>query len=234
MPGGSSHSALPLPAIIGAVAAVLGLIVIVLIVIIVIVSLRRRSHSLVITENGDTYDALNGVVPYSKVNKSVSPPPALPPRATNTVDSEADSASYDVPDHVHIKEKRSPQPRLPPPEYESLDTTGKYDPYYDSPDDIKPKRGNPKNPPQKGKGNAMYDEVETLQPGGTNSKANSIDMRSVPSPAVILSGSLHRQIEQRNPDFAYPSYQDGFDFSMEPDYDQIYSEPLSRFGRAHV
>lgn len=223
IPGASRDSTLPLPAIIGAVAAVLGLIVIVLIVIIVIVSLRRRSHSLIITENGDTYDALNGVAPYSKVNKSVSPPPALPPRATNTMDSEADSASYDVPDHVHIKEKRSPQPRLPPPEYESLDTTGKYDPYYDSPEDIKPKH---KNPHQKVKGNAMYDEVETLQPGGTNSKANSIDMRSVPSPAVILSGSLHRQIEQRNPDFAYPSYQDGFDFSMEPDYDQIYSEPL--------
>ena len=196
---------------------------IVLVVIIIFVAIRRRSHSVIITENGDTYDALNGT-PYSKVNKSISPPPALPPRATAMETEEI--ASYDIPDHVNIKEKRSPQPRLPPPEYESLNAHGNYDPYYDNPDDIKLKRMNFKESHKNGASNAMYDEVETLQPGGTQSKASSIDMRSVPSPAVILSGSLHRQIEQKNPDFAYPSYQDGFDFAMEPDYDQIYSEPL--------
>ena len=225
----SKSSAVPLPIVIGAIAGVLGLVVVILIIIIIIVSFRRRSHSVIITENGDNYDALNGGAAYSQVNKtSISPPPALPPWVGNTLDSEMEMASYDVPDHPNIKEKRSPPPHIPAPDYERLDAGGNYDPYYDNPEDLKPKRAPavPKHPPpKKAKADVSvtYDEVETLDQHG---KTNTLDMRSVPSPAVVLSGSLHRQIEQKNPDFAYPSYQDGFDFSTEPDYDQIYSEPL--------
>ena len=158
---------------------------------------------------------------------SVSPTPHDPPRGPN-FESEIEMG-YDRPHHANKKDKRSPPPTSPAPEYECLNSTGvkTYDPYYDNPEDLKFPRAPPvpSNPPPKKykAGSSTYDEVESLP---MTSKASTLDMRSVPSPAVILSGSLQRQIEQRNPDFAYPSYQDGFDLSGEPDYDQIYSEPL--------
>ena len=218
-------SGIPLPIIIGAIAGVLGIIVIILIVIIIAVSFRRRAHSQTISGNGDTYAALNGGAYPIPSKMSVSPTPHNPPNRTNF---EQDvEMGYDRPHHANTKDKVSPPPNTPAPEYECLDSTGgKYDPYYDNPEDLKPSRAPavPTNPPpKKSKAGSTYDEVESFP---LNSKTSTLDMRSVPSPAVVLSGSLHRQIEQKNPDFAYPSYQDGFDLSGEPDYDQIYSEPL--------
>ena len=204
-----------LPIIIGAIAGVLGIIVIVLIVIIIIVSFRRRSHTATIRGNGDTYAALNG---GSSANKlSVSPPPHDLPRG----ESEMEMGGCIPTKQKKKTNSRSPPPNTPAPDYEYLDTTGgKYDPYYDNPEDIKQQQAPavPTHPPpSKSKKDSGYDEV---------GKTSTLDMRSVPSPAVVLSGSLNRQIEQRNPDFAYPTYQDGFELSGEPDYDQIYSEPL--------
>ena len=156
---------------------------------------------------------------------SVSPTPHEPPRGPN-FESETE-LGYDRPHHANKKDNRSPPPTIPAPDYECLDTTpNKYDPYYDNPEDLKVQIApavpvNP--PPKKSKAGSGYDEVD---PFPMTSKTSTLDMRSVPSPAVVLSGSLHRQIEQKNPDFAYPSYQDGFELTGEPDYDQIYSEPL--------
>lgn len=209
---------LQLPIIIGAIAGVLGIIVIILIVIIIIVSFRRRSHTATITGNGDTYATLNG---SSNANKlSVSPPPHDLPRG----ESEMEMGGY-IPTSNQSKktDSRSPPPNTPAPDYEYLDNAiGKYDPYYSNPEDLKQQQvpavpAHP--PPKKSKKDSGYDEVHL-------GKSSTLDMRSVPSPAVVLSGSLNRQIEQRNPDFAYPTYQDGFELSGEPDYDQIYSEPL--------
>ena len=223
---------LPLPIVVGAIAGVLGIIVIVLIVIIIIVSFRRRSHNATITGNGDTYAALNGSAP--KVNKtSISPIPHEQPRAVNG-DSQLEMGGYEHhtnPANKKLLDKRSPPPTMPAPEYESLGSSAavKYDPYYDNPEDIKVPKAPavPKNPPpKKPKAGTGYDQIDPFQQQGKTSKTSTLDMRSVPSPAVVLSGSLHRQIEQKNPDFAYPSYQDGFDLSGEPDYDTIYSEPL--------
>ena len=174
--------------------------------------------------NGDTYSSLNGGVSYPSANKmSVSPTPHDPPRGAAP---DIEMGGYDRPHHANTKNHRSPPPSTQAPTYESLDAARKYDPYtyYDNPEDIKVSRAPevPKNPPpKKSKIGSGYDEVENFQ-----GKTNTLDMRSVPSPAVVLSGSLNRQIEQKNPDFAYPSYQDGFELSGEPDYDQIYSEPL--------
>ena len=216
----------PLPIIVGAVAGVLGVVVVILIVIIIVVSFRRRSHTATITGNSDSYSALhiNGGTSYHNANNgSVSPTPKEPPRLGN-LEPLMEVGAYDRPNHGSKRDKRSPPPSSPAPDYECLDTGGvKYDPYYDNPEDLKLHRAPavPKNPPpRKSKTDSTFDEAE--QQG----KTNTLDMRSVPSPAVVLSGSLHRQIEQKNPDFAYPSYQDGFDLSGEPDYDQIYSEPL--------
>lgn len=218
-PSSDDKSAFPLPIIIGAIAGALGIIVVVLVVIIIVVSCQRRTHTVTVTENGN-YAALNGGTSFIQSNqKSVSPTPKEPPRAGNS-EPGIEMGGYDRPNH-----KRSP-PVNPSPNYERLDAGAKYDPYYDSPDDLKHQRAPavPKNPPpKKSKPNTSYDEVEMFKQQG---KTSTLDMRSVPSPAVVLSGSLNRQIEQKNPDFAYPSYQDGFDLSGEPDYDQIYSEPL--------
>ena len=204
---------IPLPIIIGAIAGVLGIIVIILIAIIIIVSCRRRSHAITIMGNGNSYVAQNG-----GARKSMSPTLPEPLRGGN-VESEIEMGAYDRPNH---NIKRSPPPPIPAPDYEDLTSAAgvKYDPYYDNPEDLKVRRAPaiPKNPPPKK--SKAYNEEE--QQG----KTSTLDMRSVPSPAVVLSGSLHRQIEQRNPDFAYPNYEDGFDLTGEPDYDQIYSEPL--------
>ena len=225
----TGNDGVPLPIVIGAIAGVLGIVVIVLIVVIIVVSLRRKSHPPTIAGNGDTYASLNGGGDYyANAHKlSVSPPPQEPPRGPGAK-SNVEMGDYDRPHHANTKNHhRSPPPSSPAPAY---DTTGHtYDPYtyYDNPEDLLPRApapAVPKNhPPRKStRTGSGYDEVETPQQG----KTGTLDMRSVPSPAVVLSGSLNRQIEQRNPDFAYPSYQDGFELSGEPDYDQIYSEPL--------
>jgi len=77
---------IPLPAVIGGVAGLLGIIVVVLIVIIIVVALRRRRSTsamdlLTDFDHNRLYQS-NGVgnSKYAKVLKSVSPPPPLPYR----------------------------------------------------------------------------------------------------------------------------------------------------------
>ena len=233
----TDDSEFPLPAVIGAIAGVLGIIVIILIAVILVVALRKRTSKVeYLDENGvyggSGYSNGAGTPKYAKVTKSVSPPPPLPIRhqtnAMGSLDSELELPGYDVPDII-IKGRKS-SPAKPPPFYDDPDLSTKIDPYYDCPDDIKASRIIPPRKPAAPKG--YYDEVEMFQDHEMEMmKLNSdgYDMRSVPSPAVIMSGSLQRQLEQKNPDFDYPNYQDGFteeDFPVDQDYDQIYSEAL--------
>ncbi len=244
-----SGSDFPLPAVIGAIAGVLGLVVILLVAVIIIVSLRKRTTTVELNEenyqrNGVYGGATNGTG-YAKVTKSVSPPPPLPARpsnsAMNSLELELEPPGYECPDLLLKENSRKTSPVKPPPYYEDPEHSMKIDPYYDNPDEISA-RVIPPTQPAAGGGRGgggrgpkgYYDEVE-VDPFQDQDllKVNSggYDMRSVPSPAVILSGSLHRQMEQqqKSPDFNYPNYEDGFspeDFPTEQDYDQIYSEAL--------
>ena len=213
---------IPLPAVIGGVAGLLGIIVLVLIVIIIVVALRRRRSTSAMDlltdfhQNG-LYESSNGNPKYAQVKKSVSPPPPLPYRGPpaitmGSMDSGLEPPGYDVPEVIINGGGIKPSNGY----YDEPDQSFKYDPYYDNPDDIKP-------PPvtQKTK---YYEDIELSVP----EKESGYDMRTVPSPAMVMSGSLQRQLEQRNPDFVYPIHQERSldDLSTEPDYDQIYSEPL--------
>ena len=224
----------PLPAVIGGVAGFLGVIVVVLIVIILVVALtRRRGTSSVdmtdLNHNG-AYETSNGTSKpqYAKIIKSVSPAPPLPYRyPANTtssidLDSEPEPPGYNVPD-IRVNDKRLSPAKS---HYDEPDQSFKYDPYYDNPDDAKHSRVIPPSLPDR---KQYYDEVDTITEKESRLNSDGYDLRTVPSPAMVLSGSLQRQIDQRNPDFAYPIHQDGLsldDLSPEPDYDQIYSEPL--------
>ena len=200
-----------------------------LVIIIVFVSMRKKKggsvtlisndfHENVAYESANNGGALNGSrAKYALVDKSISPPPPLPARpptnlslsvgnSINSVSVEREPPGYETPDITFSGEK-----------------SGKYDPYYDTPDEIKPLPPPPKNTtrPVPHLPRTYYDEVEVMKP---------YDMSTVPSPAAVLSGSLPRNVlEQRNPDFSYPTDVSALntdDFTTERDYDQIYSEPL--------
>ncbi len=215
---------------------------IVLLAVIITVSLRKRTTTVELSEehyhqNGLYGGATNGAA-YAKVPKSVSPPPPLPARpsnnAFNSLESGMEPPGYERPDLILRDKSHKASPVKPPPFYEDPEISAMIDPYYDNPDEINARVIPPTQPSKAAgpKGHYMYDEVETLQDQDTLQVNNGVyDMRSVPSPAVILSGSLQRQLEQqqKSPDFNYPNYEDGFspeDFPTEQDYDQIYSEAL--------
>lgn len=211
---------IPLPAVIGGVAGLLGIIVVVLIVIIIVVALRRRRSTsamdlLTDFDHNRLYQS-NGVgnSKYAKVLKSVSPPPPLPYRppapsigSMGSMHSGPEPPGYSIPEVIVNDKPSSGYYDEPYPGF-------KYDPYYDNPEDIKP--------PPVIHTEKYYEEVEM---SGTENESR-MNMRTVPSPAMVMSGSLQRQLEQRNPDFVYPIHQSLGDLSTEPDYDQIYSEPL--------
>lgn len=219
--------AFPLPAVIGGVAGFLGVIVVVLIVIILVVALTRRrsASSMDMTDlhHNGVYETSNGASKpqYAKIIKSVSPAPPLPYRypanVTSSIDldSEPEPPGYNVPD-IRINDKSLSPAKS---HYDEPDQSIKYDPYYDNPDDAKQSRVIPPGRKQ------YYDEVDTIREKESRLNSDGYDLRTVPSPAMVLSGSLQRQIDQRNPDFAYPIHQED-ELSPEPDYDQIYSEPL--------
>ena len=196
---------------------------IVLVAIILFVSLRKRTTSVELLHDNGAYEATNGNTGkpyYATVSKSVSPPPPIPTRAlTNTMSSmdSGEPPGYDVPE-ANVTAM--------PPHYEDPELSMKYDPYYETPDEIS---SSTRIIPPKDKPKMYYDEVETFPERETRFHSGGYDMRSIPSPAAILSGTLQRQVDQRNPDFSYPNYNDGFsqeELSAEPDYDQIYSECL--------
>lgn len=214
-----------------------------LVTVIIIVALRKRTTTVELSaehyDHNILYGASTNGAAYTKVTKSVSPPPPLPARpsnnAMNSLESGMEPPGYDRPDFLLKDKPRKSSPVKPPPYFEDENST-KIDPYYDNPDEINARVIPPTPAVSSGgapKGQYMYDEVETFQelqdPPNVNS--GGYDMRSVPSPADILSGSLQRQLDQqhKSPDFNYPSYEDGFspgDFPTEQDYDQIYSEAL--------
>lgn len=216
----------------------LGFIVLVLIVLIVVVSCRkRRKSSAVVLDHpperelneNTAYDSTSnggaihggGLPKYARIDKtSISPPPPLPARPGTNLSS---NSMYEL-DHS-------------PPGYDtplnnitsSAEKSVTIDPYYDNPDDMKPPHPLP-NPPKKKR--TYYDEIEfgddqPFSPGRDGYGISGIS--SVPSPAVILSGSLQRnEINQPSPDFSYPTYNGDLQGNAEHehDYDQIYSEPL--------
>ena len=178
------------------------------------------------------YDASNEE--YAKLDRS--PPPPLPVRYPNSngisYESGYELPTYDVPD-IPRKENNAAPPVVTS-QYEDLDENGRMDPYYDKPEDLNVARViPPARAPKK-----YYEDMDIKHDTGTrhfgaaaasDPDEGHYDMSTVPLPAVILSGSLQRQIDQKDPDFAYPTYRDGFspeDFPVEQDYDQIYSETL--------
>lgn len=233
----TSQTQFPLPAVIGSVAAILGIIVLILIFVIVIVSIRRKRISSETSptndfhENGAYDSASNGasrsaslaLIPnYATVDKTTPPPlPARPPTSLsmgNSVNSIAyERPGYDTPD-VPIRKELS----------------GKYDPYYDDPDNIK---GHVEEKPypviRKSIPKTYYDDVDIFEKEFTLPAQGHYDMSIVPSPADILSGSLPRMQNpptSGNPDFSYPVLNAGIpisDYNTDHDYDQIYSEPIN-------
>lgn len=239
---GPIPSMFPLPAVIGSVAAVLGIIVLILILVIVAVTIRRKkanSVTLIPTdfhENG-AYESTNGgshtasmvMIPnYAKVDK-LTPPP-LPARPSNNLSLSVGNSVNSI--------------AFEPPGYETPDVplrkelSGKYDPYYDDPDNIKAQAEEKPYPvpPRKNAPRTYYDDVDIQLEKEANTAAltvtNPYDMSTVPSPADVLSGSMPRvtnTAQSRNPDFAYPILNAGIpisDFNTDHDYDQIYSEPI--------
>ena len=228
-------SSFPLP-IVAAIAAVLGLIVIVLIVLIVLVSLHKKKKTSTVTldtpaterdlNENTAYESTSnggaihggGLPKYARIDKqSISPPPPLPARPSTNLSMSAGNSSNSAQDFDHT-----------PPGYDtpfnvvsSVEKSVTIDPYYDNPEDIKP-------PPPAKKKHTYYDEISLgedhpFSPGDETPYGIS----SVPSPAVVLSGSLKRNImDNPSPDFSYPPYNEEGQGNGEHDYDQIYSEPL--------
>lgn len=234
LPKGASF---PISAV-GAIAAVLGFIVLVLIVLIVVVTCRKkRKSSAVILDHpperelneNTAYDSASnggaihggGLPKYAKIDKtSISPAPPLPARPGTNLSL---NSMYEIDNNS-------------PPGYEtplnnfhaSAEKSVTIDPYYDNPDEVKLPPPLP-NPPRKKR--TYYDEIEfgddqPFSPGRDEQGYGMAGIASVPSPAVILSGSLQRAANQPSPDFSYPTYNVDLQGNTEHDYDQIYSEPL--------
>ena len=198
------------------------MIVLVLVVVLLVVyKLKCRGYSEPLDENEayERADSMNSqrqhsrIPLYSQVSKALSPSPAPANLQDTTVDPRVmEAPGYEDPDKVsrksHILMPHSPRPF----HHEHIEQAP--DPYHDV--RTIPPTSNPK----------YYDEVETNHV----TKAPPISTTSVPTPALVLSGSLRRDPELKTPDFSYPQYQDGFSIegfsTSDPDYDQIYSEAL--------
>ena len=220
-------------AAVASVAAVLGFIVLVLVLLIVVVSCHKKRKSSAVklhpperelnentaynsTSNGGAIHG-GGLPKYARIDRpSASPPPPLPARPATNLSSanslyEFDTAppGYETPVDITISAEKS---------------GATIDPYYDNPDEVKPP---PPNPHKKKR--TYYDEIEfgDDQPFSPRGDEVGHGIASVPSPAVILSGSLQRTTNnQHSPDFSYPNFSEQMGSNTEHDYDQIYSEPL--------
>ena len=189
----------------------------VLLVIIIIVAVRRNSStSAELPHDHNTYQFSNGSFANSKNKSAVyskvvpkSPPPPLPARNTATsldveLLSREEPPSYEDPDVIVPRKDRSISKQAVM-HYE-MPEPGVMDPYYDNPDDV------------------MQQDNENV-----DNYSQLIDKKfTLPSPAII-GGSMRRDIDPKNPDFAYPIYQDSFpvEATEESDYNQIYSESLN-------
>lgn len=226
------------------IAGVLGTIVIVLIILIIVVYLhKRKKSSTVVLEtpapdlnDNRAYEPANSPHPversvktrplpqYAVIDKtSISPAPPLPARpitnlsmgtgnnsANSGLDQDRTPPGYDVPIRGSSHMDRNHSITI--------------DPYYDNPDDVR----NPL-PKLPARNKSYYDEVELdngkpVKPEPKNE--SSFSMIGVPSPAVVLSGTLQRNTGNSNPDFTYPPFSSGAQNEREHDYDQIYSEPI--------
>lgn len=214
----------------GGIAGFLFLIVVVLIILIVVVSVRKKRKTSTcppdrerdLNENTAYESSLNGGVPkYARIERpSVSPAPPLPARPST---------------NLSLSARNSPNPSYEfdraPPGYEttgnitsSSEKSTTIDPYYDNPDDVKPPPPLPKMPK---KNRGYYDEISLGEANPFSPRDEpTYGLASVPSPAVILSGSLQRNVLDPIPDFSYPSFNEDNGYG-EHDYDQIYSEPLN-------
>ena len=241
--GTVSPTEFPLPVVIGVVAAFLGIVVLILIAIIIVVSLKRQRRKAIIllsdfddnnayastNANGQGASRASSVAKYSQVDKSsLSPPPPLPARPSPSINMSMATSINSLDHHALGYDAGSGDMKG---KYEE---SMKYDPYYDRPEDVQPSRIIPPSTRKTPKG--YYDEVEISQELLKDAKfaapAGAYDMTSVPSPATVLNGSLHRQL---NPDFAYPNFNNTIvtdpeafttDTHTDADYDQIYSEPI--------
>lgn len=219
----------PIAAVAG-VAVFLGIVVLVLIALIAVVSCHKKKKTQAVRlehpperelNENTAYDSASnggaihggGLPKYARIDRpSVSPAPPLPARpSTNNSMYEFDSPpGYEAPTNVTSNAEKSIT----------------IDPYYDNPDDIIKPRPSLPDPPRKK--STYYDEIEfgDNQPFSPRDEA-SRGIAPVPSPAVILSGSLQRNtLSHPSPDFSYPSYNEELNDETEHDYDQIYSEPL--------
>ena len=221
-PSSGAGSGSILPAVIGGTAGFLGILVIVLVVVVVLVVYRSRctGYTEPLDENeayerADSMNSQHRIPLYSQVSKPLSPSPAPAALQDTSVDSRAslmEAPGYEDPDKVSRKGRglslHSPRPF----------NNGHLDRAPDPCPDVRTTRIIPPSSHPK-----YYDEVDTSQAPPT------ITM-SVPTPALVLSGSLRRDPELKTPDFSYPQYQDGFSLegftTSDPDYDQIYSEAL--------
>ena len=209
---------------IGGIAGFLVLVVIILVLVILLVLCKTkcRGSSELLDEN-EAYERANSMssqhrIPlYSQVSKPLSPSPAPGNLQDTSVDSRVsimEVPGYEDPDKVSRK-SHALWPHSPHPfNHEQLEQTP--DPY----SDVSNTRIIP--PASKHK---YYEEVESCSPVKVVPSTTS-----VPTPALVLSGSLQRDPDMKAPDFSYAQYQDGFsteDFiTTDPDYDQIYSEAL--------
>ena len=215
---------------VGVIAGILGFIVFVLVLLIVVVFVykKKKSSAVVLkhpqdrelnenivynsTSNGGAVHG-GGLPKYARIDKSsISPPPPLPARpatnlsSANSLEFNNSPPGYDTPLNPNSSAEKSIT----------------IDPYYDNPDDVKAAPPIPSAPKKK---RTYYDEIEFGQDQPFSPRDEvGYGMATVPSPAVILSGSLQRNaMNQNSPDFTYPSYNEE---NAEHDYDQIYSEPL--------
>lgn len=235
-PAATKDTAQFLPAVIGAVAAFLGLIVIILIIVIIIVSVHRSKSATTtliaddIHDNG-AYESSNGSTvlhrssapKYAQIDKTSISPPPLPARPLNNINhSRGNSVLNSVANSTVEIDKQPPGYETPDIINISGEQSNKYDPYYDNPEEAKMSVSKLNKP--SGGSRKYYDEVDVDE----KEQQKLYDMTTVPSPADVLNGSLQRNaMDPRNPDFNYPIYNDGFStVDFDRDYDQIYSEPL--------
>ena len=227
---------------VGGIAAFLGVVAVVLIVLIVVVYFRKRRKSSKVVleaasrdlndnrayESSGTTSQSDRSYPsrappkYAVIDKhSISPAPPLPARLNTNLSMGNGNNSA----NLGMDQDRTP-PGYDVPVRGSHSIT--IDPYYDNPDDVR------KPPPAlPARNKSYYDEVEL---DNSNGKASgflepkhdgSINMMGVPSPAVVLSGTLQRNMgHPPNPDFTYPPLSNSVQNDKEHDYDQIYSEPI--------
>ena len=214
---------------------------VVLVIVIVIVSIRRSKGTAVMLiaddiHDNSAYESSNGSAAlhrpgppkYAQVDKSSLSPPPLPARpSTNMSHSHSlgNSVMNSVANSISELNKELPGYETPDIIHLSGEHSSKYDPYYDNPEEAKTLAAMSRKPLILSDGpRTYYDEVDVNE----RDQQRIYDMTTVPSPADLLNGSLQRNItDQRNPDFTYPMYNDGFTTAdFDKDYDQIYSEPL--------